>query len=45
MARMGGLARSKAMTPSERRASATKASKAAAKARQQQAKIRATRKE
>jgi len=37
MARMGGLARQKAMTAKERRALATKASKAAAKARRKKA--------
>jgi hypothetical protein len=37
LGRAGGLARAKAMTADERRKSATKASKAAAKARQQKA--------
>jgi len=38
--RQGGLARAKAMTPKERKASATKASKAAAAARTKKAKER-----
>lgn len=37
MARMGGIARAKSMTAEERRKLATKASKAAAKARSQRA--------
>ena len=38
--RKGGLARSKALTPQQRKASATKASKAAAKARTEKAEER-----
>jgi len=42
--RKGGLARAKKMTPEERRASATKASKAAAKVRSRKAAERKRRK-
>jgi len=38
--RRGGFARAKALTPQQRKASATKASKAAAKARRKKAKNR-----
>jgi len=40
LARQGGLARAKALTPKQRRESAIKASKAAAKARIKRAKAR-----
>lgn len=40
MARLGGLARAKSLTPEERRKLATKASKAAAKARTAKAKAK-----
>lgn len=40
MARLGGLTRAKNLTPEERRASALKASRAAAKARCEKAKLR-----
>lgn len=40
MARLGGLARAKSMSPEERRKSAVKAAKAAARARTEKAKSR-----
>ena len=40
MARLGGIARTSSMTPEERRKLATKASKAAAKARTEKAKAK-----
>jgi hypothetical protein len=40
LARQGGLARAKALTPKQRRESAIKASKAAAKARMKKAKTK-----
>jgi hypothetical protein len=40
LARQGGLARAKALTPKQRRKSAIKASKAAAKARMKKAKTK-----